>query len=256
MDKNKKRIEFLDELRGFAIIAMIFHHSFLDIGEVYSANWGYRAFDKLCVLQPIFWAIFIVISGICSRLSRNTVKRGAIVLGAGLLITFVTAFIMPKIGMDGMQIYFGILSCLGCSMIITGLIMPLINKTNEKLGMIITSILFMLTYGISDKTLCFGLIHLPEALYKTNYLMPLGFYNSHFFSADYFAIFPWIFLFIFGAFVGKYALDNKFPKWMYKKHSKVLAFIGKNSLWVYIAHQPIIFAILYLIFGISLVLTK
>lgn len=29
-----------------------------------------------------FWAVFIIISGICSRLSRNTIKRGVIVFGA------------------------------------------------------------------------------------------------------------------------------------------------------------------------------
>ena len=32
MKTNKKRIEILDELRGFAILAMIVHHFFLDVG--------------------------------------------------------------------------------------------------------------------------------------------------------------------------------------------------------------------------------
>lgn len=256
MKQNSNRIEFLDELRGFAILAMIVHHTFLDIGEIYSARWGYLVFDKLCVAQPVFWAIFIIISGICSRLSRNAIKRGAIVLGAGLIITLVTAVIMPRINMGGAEIYFGILSCLGCCMIITGLLMPIIKKTNEKLGMIISAFLFISTYGISTRTLFFGLIRLPDALYQTNYFMPFGFYNDQFFSADYFAIIPWIFLFIFGAFAGKYVVDGKLPKWTYKKHSKFLGFVGKNSLWVYLAHQPIIYAILYLIFGISLLITK
>ena len=79
MKKGARRIELLDELRGFAILAMIVHHFFLDAGDVLSLDWGYEIFDKLCTVQPIFWAIFIVISGICSRLSRNTVKRGVTV---------------------------------------------------------------------------------------------------------------------------------------------------------------------------------
>ena len=150
MKENAKRIKLLDELRGFAIIAMVIHHTFLDIGEIYSANWGYEIFNKLCVVQPIFWAIFIIISGICSRLSRNTLKRGFIVLGAGLVVTLVTAVIMPKMNMYGAEIYFGILSCLGSCMIITGLIIPLIEKINVKLGAIISAILFLFTYDINN----------------------------------------------------------------------------------------------------------
>lgn len=253
---EKKRIELLDELRGFAIIAMIIHHSLLDIGDVFSARWGYVAFNKLCLVQPIFWAIFIIISGICSRLSRNTIKRGAIVLGAGLIVTLVTAVIMPKLGMEGAEIYFGILSCLGSCMIITGLLMPLIEKTNTNLGLIISAILFFVSYDISNKTLLFGLINLPDILFKTNYLMPLGFYNDSFFSADYFAIFPWVFLFIFGAFIGKFAKEGKFPEWTYKKRIKAFGFIGKNSLWFYLGHQPVLYGLFYGFFYLTILLTK
>lgn len=257
MPKNKsdkKRIELLDELRGFAILAMIVHHFFLDAGDVLSADWGYVIFDKLCTLQPIFWAIFIVISGICSRLSRNTMKRGAVVLGAGLLVTLVTAGIMPRIGMGGAEIYFGILSCLGCCMLITGLFIPLIEKTKPIVGLLITGALFIITYSISDGSLCFGLIDLPQVLYKTNYLMPLGFFNSSFFSADYFAIIPWLFMFLFGAFIGEYAKAGAFPQWSYKRHSKILSFVGRNSLWFYLAHQVVIYTLLYLFFGITILI--
>ncbi len=244
---DKKRIELLDELRGFAILAMIVHHTFLDIGYVLGFEWGERVFDKLCVLQPVFWALFIIISGICSRLSRNTLKRGAVVLGAGLVITLVTAVLMPAFGFEGMEIYFGILHCLGSCMIITGILMPLINKTNSVVGMCVSAALFALTYSVSGGSLLFGLIKLPEALYKTNWLMPLGFYSSSFKSADYFALLPWLFMFLFGAFLGKYAKDGAFPKWTYKKHVKPLAFVGRNSLWFYLAHQPVIFGVLMLI---------
>lgn len=252
MKPAARRIEFLDELRGFAILAMIIHHFFLDAGDVLMADWGYATFRRLCVVQPVFWAIFIVISGICSRLSRNTIRRGGIVLGAGLLITFVTVIIMPKINMSGAQIYFGILSCLGSCMIITGLIMPIIKKTNVFLGMGICAFLFAATYNISEKSLFFGLIDMPQILYKTNYLAPLGFYNSQFFSADYFAVFPWIFMFLFGAFMGNLAAEGAFPEWTYKRHSKILAFVGRNSLWFYMGHQVVIYALLYAFFYITL----
>ncbi len=242
---DKKRIELLDELRGFAILAMIVHHTFLDIGFFLGLPWGEEIFNKLCVLQPVFWAIFIIISGICSRLSRNTVKRGVIVLAAGLGVTLVTAVIMPLFGVTGAEIYFGILHCLGSCMIITGLLMPLIKKINPIAGMIISAVLFAVFYSISSGSLLFGLIKLPEV--KTNLLAPLGLYSSTFFSADYFAILPWLFMFLFGAFLGKYAADGAFPEWTYKKRSKPLAFVGRNSLWFYLGHQPVIYAILFIV---------
>lgn len=252
MRAESKRIELLDELRGFAIVAMIIHHTFLAIGDVTASAWGYEIFNKLCVVQPVFWGIFIIISGICTRLSRNPVRRGAIVLGAGMIVTLVTAVIMPLIGMDGAQIYFGILHCLGCCMIITGLLMPIIEKINPIWGMLICAVLFAITYNISSGSLLFGLIALPNQLYRTNYLMPLGIYNQSFYSADYFAIFPWIFMFQFGAFFGKYAKDGAFPQWTYKKHSRFFGFVGRNSLWFYLGHQVVIYAILYAIVYIIL----
>ena len=247
MKNEKRRIELLDELRGFAIIAMIVHHTFYDVGFVLGREWGYTVFDKLCTVQPLFWAIFIIISGICSRLSRNTAKRGAFVLGAGLAVTLVTAVIMPKFGITGAEIYFGILHCLGSCMIITGLLLPVIERINPTVGMSVSLLLFAITYSISGGSLLFGLIELPHWLYRTNYLMPLGFYRFDFASADYFAIFPWLFMFLFGAFLGKYAKDGSFPEFTYKKRVKAFAFVGRNSLWFYLAHQPVIFGIMYVI---------
>ena len=256
MDKQTKRIELLDELRGFAILAMIVHHTFLDIGFVMGESWGYRVFDKLAVLQPAFWSLFIIISGICSRLSRNTAKRGAVVFGAGLLVTLVTAVLMPLCGVTGAEIYFGILSCLGACMLLTGLCMPLIEKINPFVGMLTSALLFAAFYRIGVGTLFFGLIRLPDALYTTNYFMPLGIFSPTFESADYFPLFPWLFLFWFGAFLGKFAKDGAFPAWTYRRRFKALAFVGRNSLWFYLAHQPVIYAVLYLIIGIEYLIFK
>lgn len=244
---KRKRIYFLDELRGFAILCMIVHHAFLDVGDVLGLTWGYRIFDALCTVQPSFWAIFIIISGICSRLSRNTIKRGFVVLGAGLIITLFTAVIMPLFGFTGSKIYFGILHCLGSCMIITGLLMPVISKINYKLGAVISAFLFIFTYGINTGTMLFTLIKLPASWYQYDFLAPLGVYSKNFKSADYFSIIPWLFLFLFGAFIGKLAINENLPKFMYKQRSKFLCTVGKNSLWVYILHQPAIYLIMLII---------
>lgn len=247
MKADKKRIYMLDELRGFAILCMIVHHAFLDVGNVLGLQWGYEIFDALCYVQPIFWAIFIIISGVCSRLSRNTMKRGFIVLGCGLAITLVTAVIMPALHFAGAEIYFGILHCLGSCMIITGVLMPIINKLDYRLGAVICTVLFFFTYGINTGTFLFGLIKLPQSWYQYDFLAPIGVYSSNFKSADYFSIIPWVFLFLFGAFIGKLAKDEKFPKTMYVQKSKFLCSVGKNSLWIYLFHQPVIYVVMLVI---------
>lgn len=247
MQKGKRRIYMLDEIRGFAILCMIVHHAFLDVGDVLGLSWGYKVFDALCLVQPIFWAAFIIISGICSRLSRNTVKRGIIVAVCGGVITLITAVIMPLMGFEGAEIYFGILHCLGLCMIITGLLMPLIKKINYKAGAAVCAVLFFIFYGIDGGSLLFGLVKLPEALYCSNITAPFGFHTQSFYSADYFPLLPWIFMFIFGAFMGKPAVEEKLPEAMYKKHNKLLCTVGKNSLWIYLAHQPVIYGIFFII---------
>lgn len=228
---------------------------FYDIGFVLHYDIGYRIFNFLCVFQPFFWAIFIITSGICSRLSRNTVRRGIIVFACGLAVTLVTAVIMPAMGISGAEIYFGVLSCLGLSMIITGIFMPLLNRLGKKgsvAGMAISAALFLATYNISDGQLLFGLIDLPQSLYNTNYFSFLGFHNGMFFSADYFPLVPWLFMFLFGAFLGKWAKDGAFPKAFYKSRVKFLQKVGKNSLWVYLLHQPALYAVMYIISFIQL----
>ncbi len=253
MKEGFKRIYFLDELRGFALLAMVVHHALYDVGFVLGYGWGYAAFDFLCLFQPLFWGIFIITSGICSRLSRNTVKRGVIVLACGLAVTLVTAVIMPLIGITGAEIYFGILSCLGCCMIISGVLMKPLEKLNLLAGAAISILLFLLFYSVGSGSLLFGLIKLPQALYSTNLLMPLGFYKEGFFSADYFPLLPWLFMFMFGAFLGGYAKTGAFPQTLYKSRSKALQAIGRNSLWVYLLHQPILYAIMYMISFIQLI---
>ena len=125
--------------------------------------------------------------------------------------------------------------------------MPAVEKTKPVIGMGVSLFLFFAFYGISSHKILFGLVTLPEVLYRYDWLCPLGMFSDTFESADYFSIIPWLFLFLFGAFLGKYAKDGRFPETLYKSRAVFLQKIGKNSLWVYLLHQPVLYGLMYLI---------
>lgn len=246
--ENKNRINFLDEARGFAVFCMIFYHTFYMLGTFFEWKWADILFNFFMPVEPFFAGIFIFICGISCTLSRNNFKRGAVLLAIALGLTVVTAVAMPAFGIDGAQIYFGILHFLSASIIIYALLKKPLCKISPYAGVLLCAVLYAFTSGISRGELRYGeLISflLPESLYKNDILMPLGIYSPGFFSADYFPIFPDIFIFLAGAFMGAYCVKNGFPDWSIKKRITFFGFLGRNALVIYIAHMPIIFALAY-----------
>ena len=218
MAAGKKRIYLLDELRGLAVFCMVFYHAFYSMSEFFGFEIGTKLLDFFTPAEPFFAALFIVISGISSRLSHDNTRRGVRLLCIALALTVVTAVIMPMMNFEGAEIYFGILHLLSLSMLIFS----------------------ALRAGL--KTFA-----LPAALYKTNYFMPLGFFNSSFHSADYFPLLPHLFMFLAGTFIGIYAANGRFPAFTYRRRSRALCFLGRHALVIYIAHQPIIYGILWVV---------
>ncbi|MDD6220114.1 MAG: heparan-alpha-glucosaminide N-acetyltransferase domain-containing protein [Clostridia bacterium] len=246
--KGKKRIHMLDELRGLAVFCMVFYHAFYSMSEIFGMKAGTELLKFFMPAQPYFAALFIVISGISSRLSHDNTKRGVRLLLVALGLTVITAVIMPLMGFDGAQIYFGILHLLSLSMLVFSLARKGLDKVNPVLGVCICALLYALTFNVSNGFLGFpgkfG-IALPDILYQTNYFMPFGFYSQSFYSADYFPLLPHAFMFLIGTFVGVYAASGAFPAFSYKQRSKFLSFLGRHALIIYIIHQPIIYVIFY-----------
>ena len=86
-------------------------------------------------------------------------------------------------------------------------------------------------------------IRLPEALYTTKLLTPLGFPYPEFRSSDYFPILPWFFLYLCGWFGNRIFLLH--PAWQKaaRLHIPFLTTIGRKSIWIYLLHQPVCYLI-------------
>lgn len=247
---SKNRIHLLDELRGLAVLCMIFYHAFYLMYAMFGMETGKTLFDLCTPLQPFFSSLFIIISGISSRLSHNNTGRGIKLLLIALGFSFVTIYMLPQFNIEGAEIYFGILHLLSVSMLVFSLLHRILDRIPPLITILVFAALYLLTSGVSEGFVGYsGLFiwHLPEVWYETKYLFPLGIFNSDFYSADYFPLFPHLFMFLAGTGVGSYVVRGNLPKLAYRKHSNFLSFLGRNALWVYILHQPIIFGILYVI---------
>lgn len=228
---KKQRIWELDAFRGICILGMIVVHAVLDVKGFGST--GNTLFDFVREWGSL---LFILISGICLTLGSHSVRRGLIVFGAGMLCTVVT-WGMYKLGMEseGIIIRFGILHCLGICMILAAAI----KKAPKILLLILAAVLIYLGFYVKGiATDC-------------EYLYPLGIRYEGFFSPDYFPLLPNLGYFIAGMFLGKtlYAKKQSLLP-MVKSESAPLRFLswcGRQSLFIYLLHQPILYGAVYLI---------
>lgn len=232
-------------MRGLLIVLVVFYHLFYTMAMMFSIEWSQKPFSVMLKWQPILPAMFILISGISFQLSRSNIKRGLILGVISAAITVILLLFMPS-----QIIWFGILHFLAVMNIGFGLIKKHIDKTPALFGIILFSILFILTYNVHRGYLGIEGIwsyKLPEILYQTNITAPIGFYSENFYSSDYCPILPWIFMFLIGTILGRYV--KNLPEALARTHIKPLAFIGRHTLIIYLVHQPIIVGALYLITG-------
>lgn len=241
MDKNvffKKasdsRIHTYDTLRGIMIVLMIIFHSAFDIYEVFGKDFGFLHIINtpfILFLRDFFAVGFIVLSGICTNYSRNPLRRGIIVFAFGLLVTFATAIVMPEL-----TIRFGILSLIGTSMILAALLRPFHDTVGEIWGMAVAGVAFAVTVFIFP-------VHTT-----VNHLYFLGFVTTSFSSGDFYPLVPYYFAFLFGHFLGRMLKERKLDRKIGGFNLKPFSFVGRNSVYFYLAHQPLVYVICWILF--------
>lgn len=249
-ENKNNRLNFLDEIRGLAVLCMVFYHAFYICGSFFGQDWANWLFSFFMPVQPIFAGIFIFVCGISCSLSKNNLKRGLILLGIAAGFTLVTALVLPSIGFIGTEIYFGILHLLAVSVLIYSFAQKPLGKISPFAGILVCAVMYAFTSGISEGKLGYGNLlnfMIPESLYNNNFLMPLGIYSSTFYSADYFPIFPNIFIFLSGVFTGMMMAEKGYPDWLYPQRVPFFGALGRRSLIIYIIHMPVIFAVTYAI---------
>lgn len=234
---DKERIWELDALRGLCILGMMVVHLLYDLVDLFGiVSWDYPAGVSLVMR----WGgvLFFIISGICANFSRHSVRRGVIVFGCGMLCSAVTAgMYFLQLADSSILIYFGVLHCLGCCM----LLWPVLKKLPDAV-MALFSLLIIAT-GLYLRTI---------APASTWLFIPLGILRPGFVSSDYFPLLPYAGFFLLGCILGRVLYPcgkSRFP------HARTntpvvgtLCFLGRHSLMVYLLHQPVLAGLVWILF--------
>ena len=245
------RLHLIDEYRGFVVLNMIAYHAIWDLVYMFGADWQWYKSDAGFVWQQwICWS-FILVSGFCWQMGKQPLKRGLLVYAGGMVISLVTILLMPQ-----SRVVFGILTFLGSAMILMITLDLFCRKIHPVVGGMSSFFLFLFTYPVNRGYLGFGdekIIQLPQEWYANGFTTYLGFDEPYFYSTDYFSIFPWIFLFLTGYFCygvvfhrnPKCGIENcPLVLGLQKSICPPLGWIGRHALFIYMLHQPVIYAVL------------
>ena len=231
----KKRIWELDAFRGICILGVVIVHFVYDLVELYDLiQWQYPPLFSL--IKNWGGVLFVLLSGVCVTLGRRSLRRGLIVLGCGLGITAVT-YCMYRMGFGiGILIYFGVLHCLGTCMILWAAFKKCPNWLLLLLGVTMVAVgLFVRSHPTVDHF----------------WLVPLGFFPPKFYTSDYFPLLPNLGFFLLGAVIGRTVYRSKESLLPMVSQKNVLvrffSFCGRQSLVIYLAHQPILAGICMLL---------
>ena len=223
------RIELMDGIRGLAVILMVLHHLAYDLVYFLGAPLWLFTNPVFDTLHYLFAGLFIMLAGVSSRFSRSNWKRGFLTLAMAALVTLATVLI-------GEDIWFGILHFMATAM----LFYALTGKLWEKLPAWVIPVL-----SVAGTILTAPLVNgVPT---ETPGLFMFGFCTPSFESADYFPLLPWIFVFLFGTWLGYYIKERRFPAWFYETKVPFLAAAGRHTLIIFLLHQPILYGIVQLI---------
>lgn len=179
--------------------------------------------------------LFILISGTCATLSANSFKRGIYVFGCGLLISYGTIFAEVFLGLRGIRIWFGVLHMLGISM----MLYPLFRKLPAWL---------LAVFGLSFAALGFWF---QSVNISVPWLFPLGLRAENTYTgSDYFPLFPNFGWFLIGSALGKILYQNRQSRFPRARSTalpiRLMSFMGRHSLVIYLLHQPLILCLYYL----------
>jgi uncharacterized membrane protein len=236
----------VDAARGVAIIMMVVYHTTYDLDvlggydiDATSGSWA--------VFADVTAGLFLFLVGVSLAISRSRTSlsgwrlfgkylaRGLRILAYGMILTGI--FLALQMGV----VAFGILHLIGVSIILAYPFLKL-RVTNLVLGLIV--------FVAGQYVLA------QDYISETYWLLPFGVVPEGLIMPDYRPLLPWFGVVLIGLYFGNvvYA-DGHRPAGLPDRApllGRPLLPLGRNSLFIYLIHQPIVIALLALTGIISL----
>jgi uncharacterized membrane protein len=236
------RITLIDTLRGVALVAMATYHFTWDIEFFGYVDPGTATQGFFRIYARAIASSFLFLAGISLVLAHyphvqwpSFRKRFAMVAGAAVAISIATLVVFPS-----EWIYFGILhniavsSLIGLAFLRLPVYVPAAVAALVILGM------------VADYSLMPGVLDSPT--FNTRFLSWIGFAEIPPRSNDYVPLFPWFAALLLGITLARLALARQWLPALAALQTKpnLLSKAGRHSLVIYLVHQPILIAIVYL----------
>ena len=225
---NKKpshRIQWVDNLRGIAIILMVIFHFCYDLRFFGWVDWTVPNGDGWWQFRYVILSLFIFTMGLSLSLAHHKQfrrKKFLIRIGqlaiAAILVTTMSLFMFPDA-----WIYFGILHFLLAASIIG---IAFVKQPIIALGL---GAIILLSYWLGLTTSSIPFEYFNDYLPKN--------------TEDFVPFFPWLGVCLIGVAAGVLLPLQKIEYFL-PKLPKFVNFLGRHGLIIYIIHQPILFAAL------------
>jgi uncharacterized membrane protein len=236
---RQQRLWEIDTLRGVAVVCMvIFHFSwdlqFLGLSDVNVFSDGWQAFARsigstFALLLGLSLTLVAARHNEITLTRRYALRRGALILGAGLLVSTATFALLG----DG-YVRFGVLHMLGTMLIVAIPFLSLPAWIAAAAG------LLMIAAGLQLNTV----------ISANPWLLPFGLIPSGIAMADYYPLLPWGGFSLLGVALGRslYPAGRRrftLPDLAAAAPIRLLRFLGSRSLLIYLVHQPLLLGLLY-----------
>lgn len=279
---KRQRIWEVDFLRGLMILFVVWDHFMWDVmgvsrGEYNTAlfNWFkdlyvvyYSSASIRNVAHDVFVTLFVFTSGISCSFSRSNGRRAIKMIFFAVALTLAT-YGISSVVQRRMVINFNVIHVIALSTLLWAVIdwvSSLCNKNWKRnlFGVTMTAIILVALLLGSYAKYCVNIL-------ERYHYVPLDFVTSdnpvwfflyqhsrqaagfdQFWGVDYLAFFPDFGWFLIGAFLGRFLYKEKktlFPS-VNAKWVSPITFCGRNSLWIYVLSQIVMFAFFYLFHGV------
>ena len=258
----EKRIHEIDFLRGALILLVILDHVCWFL-KAYNSTWysqtGIEFFNSVFKVFNFYWTSgtrkivrefalfgFVFISGISCGFSRNNWKRAAqMLLVWGLLAIFSNLFQYlvwnPEQKDRSFYIDFNVIGVLAWCV----LFYCFFQKWSWKGLTAVALFFFLIIINVIPVLLNSETIrnaYVPSMWYGEKYIngVPLA-------PADWMPLFPYIFYFFLGAVATKFLYKEKVSHFQRHEWERSICFVGRNTMWIYLGHEPLLLILFPLI---------